>query len=167
VLLATGPVDGRSRDEFLGKMRNVVQWMAQGGGGRREESAACATGQALLQLDSSASHHACCNTHPTGRRAIGARLIADLLSGSAEVVDAHNVLSVRHWDRIGRGLLYAAKSSVPWAILHARTDTRNEIAEMRLLRDMRKSRMKSMRVQNAEKRKRACDDWSRCFGGER
>jgi len=48
-------------------------------------------------------------------------VIAALLSESAEVMDAHNVLSVRHWDRIGRGLLHAATSAVPWAILHART----------------------------------------------
>ena len=78
-------------------------------------------GQALLQLDISPSSHACSNTHPTGHRPIGGRVIAALLSESAEVMDAHNVLSVRHWDRIGRGLLYAGTSAVPWAILHART----------------------------------------------
>ena len=32
-----------------------------------------------------------------------------------------NVLSARHLERIGRGLLYAATSSVPWATLLART----------------------------------------------
>ena len=37
------------------------------------------------------------------------------------VVDARSVLSVCHWERIGRGLPYAATSAVAWAILHART----------------------------------------------
>jgi hypothetical protein len=32
-----------------------------------------------------------------------------------------NVLSARHLDRIGRGLLYAATSNIPWATLLART----------------------------------------------
>ena len=48
-------------------------------------------------------------------------MLAQMFSGSVDVVGAHNVLSVKHWDRMGRGMLYAGSSSVPWAILHART----------------------------------------------
>ena len=73
------------------------------------------------QLDSRPSPRACSKPLSTGQRPLGACVIAALLSESAEVMDAHNVLSVRHWDRIGRGLLHAATSAVPWAILHART----------------------------------------------
>ena len=52
---------------------------------------------------------------------LGACRLAQMLSGQAVVVDAHNVLSMKHWDRIGQGVLYAGTSAVPWAILHART----------------------------------------------
>ena len=34
---------------------------------------------------------------------LGACGIAQMLSGQAKVVDPHNVLSVKHWDRIGQG----------------------------------------------------------------
>jgi len=89
--------------------------------GQREEPGACAHGEALLQLEGSPSPHARSKTHTTAHRPIGTRVIAALLSGSAEAVDAHNVLSLSHWDRSGCGLPYAATSAVPWAILHART----------------------------------------------
>ena len=36
-------------------------------------------------------------------------------------MDAHGVLSVKHWDRIGHGSRCAGTSAVRWAILHART----------------------------------------------
>ena len=52
---------------------------------------------------------------------LGACRLARMLSGQAGVVGAHGVLSVKHWDRIGQGALYAGTSAVPWAILHART----------------------------------------------
>ena len=58
---------------------------------------------------------------PTAHTPLGAHLLAQILSGRSEAVDANHVLSVKHWDRIGRGMPYAATSSVPWAILHART----------------------------------------------
>ena len=48
-------------------------------------------------------------------------MLAQMLSGRTEPVDAHHVLSLKHWDRIGRGELYAGTSAVPWAIVHART----------------------------------------------
>ena len=123
--------NARSRGESSGKPCSGSRAMASGSS-RREESTSCANGQKLLQLDSSPSSHACSNTLPTGHRPIDARVIAALRSDSTEAMDAHNVLSVRHWDRIGRGLLYAATSAVPWAILHARTDTRMENAELRM-----------------------------------
>ena len=50
---------------------------------------------------------------------IGASILALRVSGS--VVNAPNVLSVRHLERIRGGLLYAATSAVTRAILHART----------------------------------------------
>ena len=40
---------------------------------------------------------------------------------AAVVVDARSVLSVSHWERIDGGLLCAATSGVPPAMLHART----------------------------------------------
>jgi len=52
-------------------------------------------------------------------------MIAALLSAAAEAIDAHNVLSLSDWNRIGRGLPYAATSAVPWATLHARTFDQN------------------------------------------
>jgi len=101
------PTNARSRGESPDKPCGGSQAMALGSS-RREESTSCANGQALLQLDSSRSPHGCSQTPPTALRPIGACVIAELLSKSAQVMDAHNVLSVRHWDRIGRGLLYAA-----------------------------------------------------------
>jgi len=95
--------------------------MALESGGRRENSTSCASGRALLQLDSRPSPHACGKPLPPRQRPLGACVIAELLSGVGEALDAHNVVSVRHWDRIGRGLLYAATSADPWAILRART----------------------------------------------
>ena len=121
VQLAIGPADARSCGESKGDLSSVSPAMAFGSIGRREESAACTHGQALLLQLGSPSLHACGRSLPTAHRPIGARVIAELLSRPAEVVDAHNVLSVSHWDRIGRGLPYAAPSAVPWAILHART----------------------------------------------
>jgi len=132
VQLAIGPADARSCGESKGDLSSVSPAMAFGSIGRREESAACATGQALPQLDSSPSHHACCKTHPTGHRSIGACAITAVLLGAAEVVESHSVLSVAHGDRTRRGLPYAATSSVPWAILHARTDRRIENGELRM-----------------------------------
>ena len=52
---------------------------------------------------------------------LGACRLGQMLSGQARVVDAHSVFSVKYWDRIGQGALYAGTSAVPWAILHART----------------------------------------------
>jgi len=121
VPLMIPPADARSRGEAPCKPCSVSQAMALESSGRRENSSSCANGQALLQLDSRPCPHACSRPLPTGQRPLGARVIAELLSGAGEVDDAHNVLSVRHWDRVGRGLLYAATSAVPWAILHART----------------------------------------------
>jgi len=43
---------------------------------------------------------------PTTHGPLGARGVAELLSGRTEVVDAHNALPVSHWARSGRGLLY-------------------------------------------------------------
>jgi len=105
----------RSRGESPDKPCSGSQAMALGSS-RREESTACANGQALLQLDISRSPHACSQTPPTAHHPIGARVIAELLSESSEVVEAQNVLSGRHWDRIGRGSLHAATLAVPWAI---------------------------------------------------
>jgi hypothetical protein len=50
---------------------------------------------------------------------VSATTLARSIDGA--VVPMPNLLSARHLDRIGGGLLYAATSNVPWATLLART----------------------------------------------
>ena len=125
VLSVIAPADARYRGEAHAATCSWSQARALGCIGQREELAACAHGQALLQLHGSPSPHASSRTHTTAHRPIGACVIAALLSAAAEAVDAHNVLSLSDWNRIGRGLPYAATSAVPWATLHARTFDQN------------------------------------------
>ncbi|MCL2824273.1 MAG: hypothetical protein FWD57_09800 [Polyangiaceae bacterium] len=49
-------------------------------------------------------------------------------TGQGDAVDAHNVLFLKHWDRIGAGMLYAATSAAPRAILLARAFEHNVLA---------------------------------------
>ncbi|MCL2824835.1 MAG: hypothetical protein FWD57_12680 [Polyangiaceae bacterium] len=68
-------------------------------------------------------HSASYNTDPNvhTHAPISACMFAQMLWGQGEVVDGHDVVSVKHWDRNGRGMLYAPTSAMPWVILDART----------------------------------------------
>ena len=87
----------------------------------RKESAASAKEHATGPTDNPVFADASREILPMAHVPLGARMLGQMLSGSAEVIEAHNVLSVKHWDRMGRGELCASTSAVPWAILHART----------------------------------------------
>jgi len=86
------PADARSRGEAPGKPCSGSQAMAFLSSGRRENSTSCANGQALLQLDSRPSHHACGKPLPTGQRPLGARAIinAELIMANAEMQKCRN-----------------------------------------------------------------------------
>jgi len=57
----------------------------------------------------------------TNHTPIRDRVLREMRSGEADVIDGHNALSVKQWNRMGRGLPCAGSSAIPWAILHART----------------------------------------------
>jgi len=82
------------------ELKPFTQAIALGSSGRRAESTSCANGQALLQLDSSPSSHACSNTLPTGHRPIGARAIinAEMIMENAEMQKCRNCNGeMRQW----------------------------------------------------------------------